>query len=240
MITDNFRLEGVVPLTRSDIASQLNDMQTSILKRLDEQILRNTPPAAAVTPVDVATQLADDARFTKWLWKNQRGSVKNKGQLAYHSVPENWVFPKETSCANLWSLWWHGNVAEKIQPYSRLQDSDFVKKTCVVSVSKTKKVMEAICKIGREHGIISASETNLRLLRIERNNEIFQQTYPLFRDSLTSHAYTAESRIGSTLCSTIYNLIAKKTKKAKGAFAPSAPSDEVSDGSEEEEDAEEE
>ena len=79
----NFRVDGVIPITQLQIADMMESMKSQILAAMQMLIVSNAPQVPAILP-DVGGGRSDGTGgYSQWTWKSR-----------FHPVPESFIFPK--------------------------------------------------------------------------------------------------------------------------------------------------
>lgn len=81
-LLENFRVEGVVPITQTQIAQMLSDLKVTILSAMRQE--NQVPPTTLAHVTTVGEVVSDDVTgYTVWNWKSK-----------FHPVPEDFIFPR--------------------------------------------------------------------------------------------------------------------------------------------------
>jgi hypothetical protein len=78
-LLENFRVDGVLPITQLQIADMMNDLKVSLLAAMQHA----PPPAPEVDALIERARPEDVTGYSLWEWKSR-----------FHPVPENFSFPK--------------------------------------------------------------------------------------------------------------------------------------------------
>ena len=119
-ILENFNIDGVVPMSRTDMEQMLAAVKGSLQETMQTLITNHLPRhAAAENPVNIPNQLrryhggqVQNDQFRWWMWGG-----------AFHKVPANFQLPL-CDCRAFFDLWIKGNHMENISPYHKIDGSD--------------------------------------------------------------------------------------------------------------------
>ena len=79
----NFRVEGVIPITQLQIADMMESMKSQILAAMQMLIVSSAPQVPAIQHDIVGGRSDGTGGYAQWTWKSR-----------FHPVPESFIFPK--------------------------------------------------------------------------------------------------------------------------------------------------
>ena len=180
-LLEHFQVDGVTPLTYSDIARLLDERDDRIVARIDEFArLQGNSCSANERPQEVEefVEGVSGGIFQKFQWG---------GRLECF-VPEGFTFPSKCDVKTMWNLWYFGNSGLKVHPYRKMEPyiAHDLDKHGRVRYSKAKRVMRMIeaeivkqnLVAGGVEGIGSLSHEAADLVFAHAFGEVAKEFYP--------------------------------------------------------------
>ena len=210
-LMENFTIEGVVPMTMSDISRLLADNTTALVSNLTALIDARFNDAR-LEPENHAAQAninvveAIERRNELYFWGGK-----------YHMVPEGFIFPS-TDVKTMWDLWYFGHAnyngtGQKIRPYKCFTGNGFLSdlnKQEKASCCKVGLVIKKLTELAIENG--HAEATSVSTMTRLQSDAAFSSAFP----KLIQFLYNAPPiRAADTVCSTVGNLLYVKSKRQR-------------------------
>ena len=202
-ILKKFSINGAVPVTQDD----LNKIVNEIVTQLSDKISNNSNSDSKSNSNHTENKDSNDniTPFKFWMW-----GLDGK-QQSFHMVWKGWKLPK-CSLKDMFNLWHHGNIHDKIQPYKLLRWNDLVDKAQVQQFSKINKVFQSIESIARLNNLFP-QDKSIGSLTIEETSLLFDKAFVILMEQIQPGSTTSNSyRIGDNAIGTVYNRIRKKRK----------------------------
>lgn len=158
-ILDNFSVNGIHPLTPSDLRQTQERMVEAMKEMLDERL--GTRGINGQTSREEENN--PERRFRTWTYGGR-----------IHMVPEGWKFPRPSAKA-LFELWQNGNVESQVQPLKHLTKFD-VSRADWVEVSRAKGVFCRVQEIAVQMGLVE-EDANFSTLGSRRLAEVFDEAF---------------------------------------------------------------
>ena len=132
MMLENFQINGILPITHTQVVSMIANLERSILNAMQQQnqVLTQQQQQSS----DHSYNNNSNEGFRMWLWKGK-----------FHPVPQDFKFPSD-NMSNIWNLWWDGRPIDRIAPYRKLQPYDINDKNMSNRFIKARVVMKFIIK----------------------------------------------------------------------------------------------
>lgn len=146
LLTERFRIDGVVPLTAADIHKLIRDVlegpNSTMMARLDNLAQTQAQLLARMESGGTSSSVPHPAAT-----ENRRPASLFSWGGGYHRVPAGFVFPSY-GIAQMMGLWFFGEPSKGIGMYKNIQpSSDLQTHKCRVNFSRTKKVLNRIIEI---------------------------------------------------------------------------------------------
>lgn len=210
-ILANFSVDGVVPVTTSELHRAIQDSSQLIIDTISTRLVA-TAAVATLPSTSSDDSVALEARaFTTFRWKD--------GSLGRY-VPEHFRFPSQDA-KTMWDLWHYGNAAQGILPYRRLSnghESDLQTADERSLLSKTVLVMKKIRDIAESRNLLQAGQDVASLSR-ETSDSIFYTSYAQLMSDLYGARRGSDrgggnntAEMANVICATLANKIYKKRK----------------------------
>lgn len=208
-ILANFSVDGVVPVTTSELHRAIQDSSRMIIDTISTRLQGNVVPAPS--PSSEPPETVEARHFRTFQWAD--------GSLGRY-VPENFCFPSQDA-KTLWDLWHYGNAAEGILPYRRLckgHEDDLQTKAEQSLLSRTLLVMDKIREIAESKNLLQTDQDVGTLTRAVSDN-IFYTSYAQLLSDLYGARHASDrgggnntAEMANVVCATLANKIYKKRK----------------------------
>ncbi len=125
-LKQNFEINGVIPITRSDIDNMHNDFMERITAEIQTVFNSGVMQLTQSRLVDSSTAANHDGSQLPYPTQTSVSKYKvfkwNDHDSVEYYVPIDWCFPnRQCSTKMLWDLWFFGNVDIGVRPYRLLR-----------------------------------------------------------------------------------------------------------------------
>ena len=152
VMLENFQINGVLPITHSQVVSMISNLENTILNAMQQQnqvLIQQQQQSSAQSNDNNNTHDG----FRMWSWKGR-----------FHPVPQDFKFPSD-NMSNIWNLWWDGKPNERIAPYRKLMPYDIDNKNMSNRFIKARRVMEFIISHSGKTSLDIASSSSAEKIR---------------------------------------------------------------------------
>ena len=173
VMLENFQINGVLPITHSQVVSMISNLESTILNAMQQQnqvLIQRQQQSSAQSNDNNDTHDG----FRMCLWKGR-----------FHPVPQDFKFPSD-HMSNIWNLWWDGKPNERIAPHRKLQTYDFDNKIMHNRFIKARRVMKFIIAHSGKSAMDIASSSSAEKVRVLQDAylNIFDEWYGDQSDAL--------------------------------------------------------
>lgn len=187
-LNDRFTINGVVPLTRSDMEVMLSNHWD----KLKDSLISSTRPVIESSPVNQS----NDSRFDSWTWGGE-----------FHMVPQGWHIPKPP-IKETWNLWYFGDPAARIRPLRHLQARDLANEEDESLASRIRGLFSVIISTGVELHLLADGQ-RVENCSLEASLRFFDQSFPAAMEKIEP-GITSKSRWSQLSVTTMYKKIIGK------------------------------
>ena len=196
VMMDNFQIEGVQQITRTDLQG-LADAITSKFTVMLEDHMKGLTIAVQPTPPASSETQCTPRKWKSWVWGER-----------IHPVPEGYILPRP-SVKSFFFLYHLGNAQDGIAPLKQLCKHD-VKSADWTQMSRSKGVMLEIEKHAKDGGLVESTK-NLSDLSPTDLSLVFDGGF----QKLLDHIYPLPGERDAEKCiGTIYNRLQAARKRS--------------------------
>jgi hypothetical protein len=204
-LRNNFDIEGVSPISRSEFQQSLSQMRNDIVSSF-----RGINPGIPTPEIEAQDESASvplsETWWLTWYW--------NDGRVV-HFVPQTWNFPTGCSPKAIWDLWYFGVRSEGIRPLRLVNRNCDIGGTSQMNYSRALKVIHFISDILSTHNILPPGKLVTQLTQGE-SDRYFQAAWKILLSMLYQKKKNRDDQL---TYGTIYNTIGKYRKALAAASA---------------------
>lgn len=203
-IQSRFVVDGAIPLTRDDLMQTLNDLRSSIVADMNNNMGRGAS-------VDISC--VTDAHLPEYNSENYSGRLFVWSDGSMRRAPEDWTFPS-INCKTMWDLWHRGDRSHELGPFKFLTRADLKERTSKVQLSRARGVMDKLGSIAISHQLVPKLSVLARL-PVADFDIVFDKCFCFLIENHTSNDEVYHCRAEEISYGTIYNCLKKDKRKRK-------------------------
>ena len=203
-LLENFQVNGVIPITHTQIVALMGSMQETIIETISQQLLatniNNNNNNSSSNHNNISSNNNDNIswwqnnfnnKYKTWEWNNK-----------VHPVPQSFEFPK-CNTLTIWTLWWIGDEQRQIAPYRMIQTNNLFKKSDYQLLSRATFVIGELVNASKISSNILQKKSARELYTIFENSfvELYKILYPMD----TNLIYLDKRRKGDKSYTTLYD-----------------------------------
>ncbi len=168
-LRENFTIEGVAPITRTELAGMFTTLERNITETVKSQqqpIPCTVVPPPAISSSAPITQRINIPTISKW----KIFSWENRTEEFY--VPYDFRFPRKCSVPVLYILWFHGHVEKEIRPSCFLRRHLDICREDETVYSRAASVMRRIEEIVEQHHLVQDGQSCIQLNQTDGHNVV--------------------------------------------------------------------